>query len=107
MVPFLAEPTGKSMCATPSSETVHTKSLNETVIEKISHFQFPSDKALRQIWIQAIRRDVGDNFVIGNRHTKVCSRHFKVSDFRKTLAGLRKLRQDAVALISQRKQDSP
>ncbi|PFX12944.1 Angiopoietin-related protein 3 [Stylophora pistillata] len=38
--------------------------------EKISHFEFPSDKALRQKWIQAIRRDVGDNFVIVDRHTK-------------------------------------
>lgn len=35
------------------------------------------------------------------------SRHFKASDFTKTLAGLRKLKQDAVPSIFQGKQDSP
>lgn len=45
--------------------------------------------------------------MINDRHTKVCSRHFKASDFTKTLAGLRKLKQDAVPSIFQWKQDSP
>ena len=64
--------------------------------DKISHYQFPTDKLLRQKWIHAIRRDVGPHFVIHERHTKVCSRHFKPTDFNKTLAGIRKLKKGAV-----------
>ena len=35
-------------------------------------------------WIRAVRRDVGHHFRI-TWHTMVCSRHFKDSDFQKTL----------------------
>jgi hypothetical protein len=79
--------------------------------EKVSHYQFPNSHTkkgllLRQKGIKAIRRDVGRHFVIDNRHTKVCSRHFKPNDFHKTLAGLRKLRPGAVPSIFRWKQDS-
>jgi len=80
--------------------------------DKVSHYQFPNSNTkegllLRQKWIQAIRRDVGRHFAIDNRHTKVCSQHFKPNDFCKTLAGLRKLKPGAVPSIFHWKQDSP
>ena len=37
-------------------------------------------------WIQAIRRDEGKDFEISDS-TKVCSRHFRNEDLKKTLAG--------------------
>ncbi|PFX15344.1 Fibrillin-1 [Stylophora pistillata] len=56
--------------------------------QKISHFQFPSDKALRQKWIQAIRRDVGDNFVIDDRHTKWRCNEIMINKLEENVAAL-------------------
>ena len=54
--------------------------------EKISFFRFPEDEDLMKQWIHAIRRDVGPYFS-GNEGTRVCSRHFKTEDLRKSLNG--------------------
>ena len=53
---------------------------------KTSYFVFPSDKALQKNWLHAIRREKGKNFNLLPT-TKVCSRHFKESDFKKTFTG--------------------
>ena len=54
--------------------------------EKISFFRFPEDEDLMKQWIHAIRRDVGPYFSV-NEGTRVCSRHFKTEDLRKSLNG--------------------
>lgn len=51
--------------------------------EKISFFRFPEDENLRKQWLHAIRRDVGPYFSI-TEGTRVCSKHFKPEDLRKT-----------------------
>ena len=73
---------------------------------KISFHKFPKNKDLLAAWIRAVRRDVGRRFRI-TLHTRVCSRHFKDSDFQKTLAGRRTLRPTAVPSIFSWKKDSP
>ena len=73
---------------------------------KISFHKFPKNKDLLAAWIQAIRRDVGRHFTITS-HTRVCSRHFKESDFEKTLAGRRALRSAAIPSIFPWKKCSP
>ena len=73
---------------------------------KISFHKFPKNKDLLAAWIQAIRRDVGRHFTITS-HTRVCSRHFKESDFEKTLAGRRALRSTAIPSIFPWKKGSP
>ena len=53
---------------------------------KVSYFQFLSENMLKKKWIHAIRRDGGKNFKI-SESTKVCSRHFRKEDLKKTPAG--------------------
>ena len=57
-------------------------------------------------WIWAIWRDVGPDFQI-MKNSSVCSRHFKDSDYKTTLAGKRKLNNDAVPSILSRTKTSP
>ena len=73
---------------------------------KISFHKFPSDKSSRDEWIRAIRRDVGKYFSI-TKNTRVCSRHFKESDFERSLAGKRILKATAVPSIFPWKESSP
>ena len=54
--------------------------------DKISYFNFPTDKTRRKQWLHAIRRDVGKDFRVTEK-TKVCSRHFWSSDLKKSLNG--------------------
>ena len=65
---------------------------------KISFQKFPKNKDLLAAWIRAVFRDVGRHFRITS-HTMVCSRHFKDSNFQKTLGGRRTLRPTAVPSI--------
>ena len=74
--------------------------------EKISFFRFPEDEDLMKQWIQAIRRDVGPYFSI-NEGTRVCSRHFKTEDLRKSLNGRVSSRPGAVSCIFAWKRSSP
>ena len=66
--------------------------------EKISYFKFPTEEGLRKLWIHAIRRDEGKNFLISNT-TKVCSRHFKSDDLKKSFNGVVSLRKGAVPSV--------
>ena len=52
--------------------------------EKVSFFRLPDDVNLRKQWLHAIRRDVGPNFSI-KEGTRVCSRHFKAEDLKRSL----------------------
>ena len=53
---------------------------------------------LKKKWIHAIRRDKGKDFKI-SESTKVCSRHFRKEDLKKTLTGKICLRSGAVPSI--------
>ena len=72
----------------------------------------PQKKTLRNKWKHAIRREEGPHFKI-TESTKVCSRHFRDSDIKKTLAGKHLLKPDAVPSLfpwtrtSPRKRKSP
>ena len=74
--------------------------------EKISFFRFPEDEDLMKQWIHAIRRDVGPYFSV-NEGTRVCSRHFKAEDLRKSLNGRVSPRPGAVPSIFAWKRSSP
>ena len=79
---------------------------------KVSYIIFPVEKGLRKKWIHAIRRDEGKDFQI-KPTTKVCSRHFRENDIKKTLAGKFQLRPGAVPSLfswtrtSSRKREAP
>ena len=73
---------------------------------KISYFKFPNDSTLRRQWLHAIRRDEGKYFTV-NEWTKVCSRHFRESDFRKTLTGIILLKRGSVPSIFSWNRTSP
>ena len=62
-----------------------TKKVNrdEVTGKMISFFRFPDDETTRKLWLHAIRRDVGPYFQITDG-TRICSRHFKPEDLRKT-----------------------
>ena len=53
---------------------------------KISFHTFAEEKKLFMKWIVAIRRDIGQHFQVA-KHTRVCSRIFKPSDYLPSLAG--------------------
>ena len=61
----------------------------------VSYFIFPVEKGQRKKWIHDKRRDKGKNFQI-KPMTKVCSRHFRENDIKKTLVGPFQLRPRAV-----------
>ena len=65
---------------------------------KISYFKFPKGNNLFDEWIRAIRRDVGRHFTV-NDNTRVCSRHFKDTDFKVSRTGIRSLCDRAVPSI--------
>ena len=54
--------------------------------EKMSYFNFPTDKTRRKPWLRAVRRDEGKDLRVTEK-TKVCSRHFRSSDLKKSLNG--------------------
>ena len=72
---------------------------------KISYFRFPKDKKLFDNWICAIRRDVGEAFQV-NDNTRICSRHFKQSDFTTSLTGIHALAEQAVPSIFEWSKDA-
>ncbi|XP_015751994.1 PREDICTED: uncharacterized protein LOC107331849 [Acropora digitifera] len=80
---------------------------------KISYFKFPiDDPQLNRKWLHAIRRDEGKYFKV-TEATKVCSRHFRPGDIKKTLAGKNELRAGVVPFLfawiraSPRKREDP
>ncbi|XP_065893929.1 THAP domain-containing protein 1-like [Dysidea avara] len=71
-------------------------------LRRISYHSFPNIQSAKgKLWIKLIRRDPGTNFVV-NKHTKICSAHFKPGDFtlpHELLEGRRRLKQCAVPSI--------
>ena len=63
--------------------------------DKVSFFNFPKNPNLRKSWIHAIRRDPGKDFQLNNV-TKVCSRHFKPTDMKKSLNGVVTLKPGSI-----------
>ena len=78
---------------------------DEDTGEIIHFFRFPDDENTRKLWLHAIRRDVGPYFSI-THGTRVCSRHFKSEDLRKT-PNKTFLRPGAVPSIFAWKRSSP
>ena len=74
--------------------------------EKISFFRFPDDVNLRKQWLHAIRRDVGPNFSI-KEGTRVCLRHFKAEDLKRSLNNKVSPKPGAVPSIFAWKRSSP
>ena len=73
---------------------------------KVSYFLFPTEKTLQKKWIHAIRREEGKHFEI-RMSTKVCSRHFRKNDLKKSLAGKIYLRPGAVPSLFSWTRTSP
>ena len=73
---------------------------------KVSYFVFPAEKTLRKKWIHAIRREEGKHFTI-TQSTKVCSRHFRDYDLKKSLAGRISLQPNAVPSLFSWTRTSP
>ena len=72
-----------SFCCVPEC---NQKGYKDEKDEKISYFNFPTDKTRRKQWLHAIRRDEGKDFRVTEK-SKVCSRHFRSSDLKKSLNG--------------------
>ena len=64
----------------------------------LQHFLFVLYLLFFQTWLVKIRRDVSPAFEITER-TKICSLHFKLTDFCMSLTGRRYLKDDAVPPI--------
>ena len=79
---------------------------DEETGEKVSYFKFPTEERLKKLWIYAIRRDEGKNFQV-SKNTKVCSRHFKSDDLKKSLNGVVSLKNGAVPSVFAWKRSSP
>ena len=73
---------------------------------KISFHTFPEEKQLFMKWIVAIRRDIGKHFHV-TEHTRVCSRHFKPSDYLPSLAGRKRTLKPTVPSVFHWKKRSP
>ena len=65
---------------------------------KMSYFKFPTEKHLKKKWLHAIRREEGKFFTV-TENTRVCSRHFREGDIKKTLAGKNELRGGVVPSV--------
>uniref|UniRef100_A0A8C9YC65 THAP domain-containing protein 1 n=1 Tax=Sander lucioperca TaxID=283035 RepID=A0A8C9YC65_SANLU len=63
-----------------------------TIWQPLIFHVFPVDAAVRTEWMQKIRRDDFNP----TKNTRVCSRHFKKTDFNVTARGLRRLKKGAV-----------
>lgn len=74
---------------------MYLQGLSECRRRQSFFFGFPKDPNLRKSWIHAIRRDPGKDFQPTGR-TKVCSRHFKTTDMKTTLAGIVKLKPGSI-----------
>lgn len=68
-----------SYCCVPKCNQLGYKDSNG---KSISFFNFPKNEISRKMWVRAIRRDEGKDFLI-TKTTKICSLH----DLRKSLNG--------------------
>ena len=65
---------------------------------KVSYFKFPTENVMKKKWLHAIRRDEGKHFKV-TENTKICSRHFREGDIKKSLAGKNELRDGVVPSV--------
>ena len=67
---------------------------------KVTYHNFPSEsnRSKRKQWIHAIRRDVGKHFKPG-KWTKICSLHFKETDFYNFWGSYRTLKEDSIPSV--------
>ena len=86
---------------------VRKKFTKRMALKYLSISSLKTDGELFRKWIVAIRRDVGKEFEVTDP-TRVCSRHFKSSDYLTSLTGRKKsLKPTAVPSIFFWKQGSP
>uniref|UniRef100_A0A3Q1FRH9 THAP domain-containing protein 1 n=1 Tax=Acanthochromis polyacanthus TaxID=80966 RepID=A0A3Q1FRH9_9TELE len=72
--------------------TPHHLTVISTQGKHLSFHTFPVDAAVLAEWMQKIRREHFNP----TKNTRVCSRHFKKTDFSATVGGLRKLKKGSV-----------
>ena len=65
---------------------------------KVSYFKFTTENVMKKKWLHAIRRDEGKHFKV-TENTKICSRHFREGDIKKSLAGKNELRDGVVPSV--------
>ena len=65
---------------------------------KVSYFKFPTENAMKKKWLHAIRRDEGKHFKV-TENTKICSRHFREGDIKRSLTGKNELRDGVVLSV--------
>ena len=65
---------------------------------KVSYFKFPTENQMKKKWLHAIRRDEGKHFKV-TEYSKICSRHFREGDIKKSLAGKNELRDGVVSSV--------
>ncbi|KAH8033808.1 hypothetical protein HPB51_016263 [Rhipicephalus microplus] len=61
---------------------------------QVSFHRFPKDAMIYKKWIVAIKKDEGPEFQVG-KSTKVCSKHFRSSDFIPSVVSGRSLLRDS------------
>ena len=65
---------------------------------KVSFFKFPIENPMKKKWLHAIRREEGKYFKV-TKSTRVCSRHFREGDIKKSLAGKNELKDGVVPSV--------
>ena len=66
--------------------------------ERISFFKFPTGNPEKKRWLHVIRRKEGRYFKV-IEYTKICSRHFRTGDLRKTLGGKYEIKDGVVPSV--------
>ena len=85
----MAQSTSRNFCCVPGCSSSTQKQ------PYLSFHSFPVDPNLKPRWIQAIRREEGNQFTIKRGSTYVCSRHFAKEDYVGG-CGVRRLKSDVV-----------
>ena len=65
---------------------------------KVSFFKFPIENPTKKKWLHAIRREEGKYFK-APKSTRVCSRHFREGDIKKSLSGKNELKHGVVPSV--------
>ena len=65
---------------------------------KVSFFKFPIENPMKKKRLHAIRREEGKYFKV-TKSTRVCSRHFREGDIKKSLSGKNELKHGVVPSV--------
>ncbi|XP_077376448.1 uncharacterized protein LOC144018136 [Festucalex cinctus] len=95
---------GATRCCVPSCQASSNDNDGDGDGGPLSFFPFPENEELRRQWMAAIPRD---NLRV-TQHTRVCGRHFRKKDVRKSrfAKGRRSLKEGAVPVLFERIRDT-